>query len=233
MLWPGLAGSLTAHATLAGTRAQPVIDLDAGARQLVLAGNAVQTLELHGRVDRLQRVDATLSARGIEAGGNALGNLDAGLEGTLDSHRLTAHLAGGLLEAAVASAGRWNGKALEHRISSASIRTDELGLWQLSGEPEVTVSAAAVTAGDHFWEQAPASLCLSALSWSPAHSHVVAVLSGLDMRYFDRWLPEDVTVTGRAYAALSLDVTPAGPQGSGIWRQEDTTCITPAAMSRW
>ncbi len=85
------------------------------------------------------------------------------------------------------------------------------------------MQADAVTAGDHCWEQPPASLCLSGLSWSPAHTHLVAVLRDLDMHYFDRWLPEDFTVTGRAYAAASLDLTPAGPDGSAIWRQEDTT----------
>src|SRR6202008_4387354 len=117
----------------------------------------------------------------------------------------------------------WNGTTLRHRVEGAALSTAELGPWQLSGQPEGALSGNAASMADHCWEQPPASLCLSALSWSPARSHVVAVLQGMDMRYFDRWLPEDVTITGRAYAALSLDVTAAGPDGSAIWRQEETT----------
>ena len=153
VLWPGLTGSLDAHATLAGTRTQPVVDLDAHGRSLALSGNSVEALEMRARIDRNKRVDAELSARGIESAENAVGDLEATLKGTLDAHSLSAHLSGGVIDAQLASTGRWNGTTLQHRIESAAVAAPALGSWRLSGEPAFAWQAdsapwSATTAGN-------------------------------------------------------------------------------------
>jgi translocation and assembly module TamB len=229
VLWPGLTGSIDAHASLAGTRSEPVVVLEASGQALAVSGYTVQGLELHGRIDNRRQVQADLAARGIGSGDTRIGDLEANLQGKLTAHRLTARLSGGALEAGLESAGSWDGTTLEHRVENASLSTPELGEWRLAGAPAVSLRSGAATVGDHCWEQTPESLCLSNLAWSPDRTTFTAALQSFDLQHFDQWLPADLGLTGRAYAAASMEITAAGPDGSLIWRQEKTRILYAAA----
>ncbi|MCC7490223.1 MAG: translocation/assembly module TamB domain-containing protein [Gammaproteobacteria bacterium] len=223
LLWPGLAGRLAGHATLAGTRLRPVVSLQAQARSLVFEGNSVAEAELRLQVDRRQQTDLDLDARGIRSGDQALGDLEARVDGTLDAHRLHAALRGGPVALTLASEGRWDGTTLRHRLEAASITADAAGTWRLAGEPELVLAATQAEVGAHCWEQAPSSLCISRAHWTPCEAVLAAGLRELDLARFNRWLGEDLAVTGRAQADLLASLAADGARAELHWRQQGTT----------
>jgi translocation and assembly module TamB len=221
VLWPGLDGSLSARAVVAGSVARPVVELDATGRSLTLDGNGVAALEVHGSADQSGRVDARVRAQGIRAGAYDLGSLVATLAGTLEAHRFSAALTGGLADAHIDSAGAWAREVLRHRISSARVLAQATGEWRLRGEPELELGAASFSLGPHCWEQAPAALCFTELAGSAGRSRVAAELRDLDLQRFAEWLPEDLAVTGRAEAAVALESAAAAISGTAAIRLAD------------
>lgn len=223
VLWPGLAGSVSGRAKLAGTRERPVIDLDARGRSLALDGNHLAALQLRAQVDRAGRADIDFTASGLRAGTRPLGDLGAQIDGTLDAHRLRASLHGGPVVVSLDSAGRWDGVLLHHQLSLASVTAGGFGAWRLAGEPELVVGATQARIGAHCWAQAPTSICIDRAQWSPRESAIAAQLRDLDLMRFDPWLGEDLAITGQASAELVASLTPAGATGSFHWRQQGTT----------
>lgn len=223
LLWPGLEGRLAGHATLAGTRLRPVVSLEAQASALALDANRVAQAQLRIEIDRSQRTDAELVARGIRAGEQLLGDLEARVAGTIDAHRLQAGLRGGPVTLALASEGRWDGAALRHQLTAAEISADAAGTWRLAGEPALVLAATQAEIGAHCWEQAPSALCISRARWTPREATLAAELRELDLARFNRWLGEDLAVTGGADASLVADLTGAGASAVLHWRQQGTT----------
>lgn len=223
VLWPTLTGSVRAQAALSGTPARPVIALEARAADLVLDGYRLHRVELGMQVDRQQQAEVRLEMAGIDIAGNAIGDLDARLQGSVTDHRLQVELSGGVLEATLASAGGWDGKTLRHAIERATVAEESFGEWRLADEPVLALRVGAVDVGAHCWEQPPASLCIESLAWSAQRTHIVGQLREFDLGRFDRWLPKDLAMVGRAAADVSLELTPATTVGRLQWRQDGTT----------
>jgi translocation and assembly module TamB len=221
VLWPGLAGRLSARATVAGTLQAPRVDLTASGSDLALDGSAVAGLELALRVDRAGRIDADVRARGMRSDGTALGDLDASVAGTLAAHRLEARLAGGPVAADLASEGAWTGGALRHELVSARVAEAKLGEWRLDGRPAVSVAPDRGSATAHCWRRPPAALCVSRLEWSPRGTSLVAEVAGLDLAGLERWLPPDLALTGSARATADLATGPDGVAGTVDARLEE------------
>jgi len=222
LFWPGLSGEMSARASIGGTRQRPVVDARAEGRDLVLGDNRLARMELDLRVDRRQRAQALLRALGLAAGNLLLGDLDARLEGSVESHRLSAALDGPDAIVTLASAGRWSGSALQHRLESGAVTSELLGDWQLEGEPQLRLAADAIDITAHCWRQRPATLCVDAASWSPGRSRMSAALRNFDLRQFNRWLAADVAIEGRAEADLDIVAEERGLSGSAAWRQAGT-----------
>jgi translocation and assembly module TamB len=223
VLWPGLRGSVRAHATLSGSRARPALDLEATGHGFIYEAHRLAVLDVHTTIDRSGRVSGRLRAQGIASGGSEVGDLQATLNGTLSAHDFSAELSHGPVGVGLRSSGSWNGSVLRHRIETANVTTEWTGTWQLNGTPELMAHADAVSLGAHCWEQAPASLCLSQVSWSPTRSMVVGELRDLDLQRLARWWPADFALTGRAQADVSLEVSPAGVAGSADAHLVDAT----------
>lgn len=103
-LLPELAGSVNTHLTLAGSTTHPALKLDASGTALGFAGASLKTLALHLdsaadfrdlatnglQLENIRVAGLSLKATGMELQGSALGDVDIGLEGDLQHHRLTA-----------------------------------------------------------------------------------------------------------------------------------------------
>lgn len=223
LLWPGLSGSLSARASLAGSPARPVIDLDAEGRELALDARRLAGLQLRAKVDRSGRADITLAARGLQVDGQALGELVAEVAGSLDDHRLRASLAGGPVVAMLESRGSWQQATLRHEISAASLGMEgPLGSWRLAGRPLLVAGAGRAGIGSHCWEQPPAALCISEARWAPHDGRLVASLRRFGLSRFDDWLGRNLAVEGEASVDLSFALTAEGPEASFRWWQEGT-----------
>ncbi len=221
-LWPDLAGRVSAQASLAGTPARPVVELDARGEALVAGDAGVERFNLILRTDPQQRVDARFTAEAIDIGERRLGDLEAGLQGSLTDHRLDARLGNGTLAASLQSEGGWDGTTLVHEVSAASVVVDEVGEWRLSGAPRVALRAGAAEVGAHCWRQAPASLCIETLAWSAERARLSAQLRDLDLGRFAPWLPQAFVLSGRANADADLKMEAGVLTGTASWEQADT-----------
>lgn len=223
LLWPGLSGSLSARADLAGSPARPVIDLDAEGQAMALDTQRLASLQLRARVDRSGQADIDLAARGLQTGEQLLGDLQVGLSGALEDHRLQATLRGGPVVAMLESRGGWQNATLRHEISAASLGMEGVvGDWRLAGRPVLVASADRFGISSHCWEQLPATLCIGEARWAPRDALLVASLHDLELSRFDHWLGSNLALGGRASAELSAALTAAGPEASFHWRQQET-----------
>ncbi|MCK6372065.1 MAG: translocation/assembly module TamB domain-containing protein, partial [Gammaproteobacteria bacterium] len=222
LLYPAVAGNVTAEGTVAGTLARPVIDLAARGVGLTVDGNSAAQVGLTLRVDDEQRVQGQLAAHDLRAGEQQLGNLDAGLQGTLDDHRLQLRFGNGVLRAELATTGDWDGVTLTQRVEAARVALDTLGEWQLEGEPRVRLRAGFADVSPHCWTQAPTTLCLGAGEWSAARSSFAATLQELGLERLRPWLPESLALTGRAHGQVALEFAQGVLTGQASWVQEET-----------
>jgi translocation and assembly module TamB len=203
-LWPGLEGTLSARAELAGTRAAPVVALEAQARRLRWDGYRLDALRFDGSVDRRQRARMDLSATGLATPAVALGDLEARLSGTLADHQLDAELRGGALKAALSSTGSYINGTLRHRLLAADLQEPRIGPWKLDGQPAISLAVGRATVGAHCWKQSPATLCVDTLDWSPAKTRLQARLAEFGLERLSAWLPPELALAGRATVDLDL-----------------------------
>lgn len=221
-LWPGLSGALAVHASLGGTRAQPRIDADADGTSLALDGQRIRSADLQLRIGADQRADARLMAQGIEIDGRDLGALEVGLLGKVAAHTLRLRLHGGLIDAALESAGGWDGKRLHHVMGAASLGIEGFGNWHMEGAPRLDLgtTAAAITA--HCWRDGQASLCIDAADWTPARAQLVAKLRAFELQRLAAWAPAHLAMSGQAEADAALAFSSGALLGTLAWRQQDT-----------
>lgn len=224
VLWPGLAGRVTADARVAGSRQRPEIALTADVEKLRLDGNSVGDLALRLKTDRRARIEASLRAHGVQAGETALGDLAADASGTLGAHRLHVQLSGGVAALDLASEGSWDGTTLRHRLGAVLVEDPRLGAWRLAGEPEVALRAGSFAIGPHCWEQAPAALCIGTLRWSPARTEVAAELRDFALsRLSDLLARPDFALSGSLYATVTAELAGGTLVGSASAHARDAT----------
>lgn len=222
VLWPGLRGSLQARGSLAGSRARPVVDVVAGGEELALDDVALTRFDLRLRTDRGGRAQAALRAHALRIGGQALGDLDAALDGETGAHQLTVTLAGPLLDLRTTSHGGWNGSRLEHRLTDARLGHTTFGDWTLAGEPAIGIGAGTAAIGSHCWVQAPAELCVEEALWSAQRARLTARLRDFDLQRFAAWFPPDLAMTGVAQADVAVALAGGVLTGAVAWRQHGT-----------
>jgi autotransporter translocation and assembly factor TamB len=85
-LWPGLAGYLRGSGTISGTAAQPGFQLALDGEELAMGTLRIDGLRARGGLGARNALELNLTAAGIVASGQALGDLDVVASGALDAH---------------------------------------------------------------------------------------------------------------------------------------------------
>lgn len=214
-LLPGLSGKVTGNAKAGGTLAQPT-------GQVHLTGSGVQwqdtasidSLALDATLAQALKLDATLQARGLTAGGQTLDKTRVSLTGTPDDHRLTLTTGNGQVSADLQFDGAW------HEGWTGTLTRGELALpeqkqnWQLAEPARLSYQPdGKLTFGKHCWRWNDSSVCADDQTLMPRlalnyriHALPAAALAPL--------LPESVQWQADINGTLALEMQDAGPKGT-------------------
>lgn len=210
-LWPGLAGRLRGSGTVGGTAARPTLAIDLDGADLATGDTTVGSLRVRGGILPRERVDLSLDARGIVAGGLALGTLAARVDGRLRDHALDVRLAGGEAALAVAARGgyvdgRWSGT-----LATAGVTLPGDLALDLTAPVAITLAADAVAIDPHCWSAEDGRLCLAATRVAGDAVTAGGELRDLPLAALAPWLPDGIVPAG------SLDADLEARRVAGRW----------------
>lgn len=196
-LWPGLAGRVRGSGTVGGTAARPTLAIDLDGDGLAVGATAIGSLRVRGGILPRERVDLSVSASGLVAGGLDLGDLAARVDGRLRDHALDLRLAGG--EATLATEarggyadGRWSGT-----LATAGLTLPGDLALELTAPVAITLAADALAVDPHCWAAGDGRLCLAATRVAGDAVTAGGELRDLPLTAFAPWLPAGVTAAGR------------------------------------
>lgn len=223
-LWPDLRGRLAGRLDLAGTPQAPQGHLQLRGRQLALADQRLQRLQLDARLDREQRGHLQLQAEGLASGATELGRLNVSGQGDQQRQQLQVELDGALLYSALALQGRLGQGTWRGQLSSGEVRLAGQE-WRLQAPAAlVRLADGQVSLAAHCWRAGAASLCGETQRLLPSPS-LRMQLADFPLDSLAQWLPNDVAWQGQLDADISLDLPASGPNGrivvdvgSGTWR---------------
>lgn len=213
-LWPGLSGSLAGRGDVGGTLERPTLRLDVDGTDLAYAAVAARSVSVRGGIGRADAVDLAIAVRGLTAGGEALGDLDAGALGTLSAHDVTLRLAGGVVGLDIASGGGLKQGVWQQALAAATIDLPGNSRWELDEPTVLRVAADRVSIDGHCWSSGAARLCVVDSSLRGAQLSAGASLRDLPLAVLGPWLPEALALGGTADLDVEVRRDAAGLDGS-------------------
>lgn len=210
-LWPGLQGQAQGQLNLAGTLNDPQGKLNLKAQGIAFEGQRLRQLDLKAEVAAQQRGSIDLSAKGINAGGTDIGQLNLNGSGSLERHQLSLKLDGPLADVALALSGGLKGNDWRGQLSSARIKGYDQD-WSLSQAAKIDYVAQRLTLGAHCWRFKDASLCAENQRLTP-NTQVRYQLQNFPLDSLARWMPDNLAWQGRLNAKVDLDLPSTGPTG--------------------
>lgn len=203
-LWPDFQGQLRGTGKLAGTTAQPSLDLELAGSNLVAGELRIQSLRARGSGGARQRLIADVETEGLSWSRKPLGNLSVRVAGNLDAQTVEVALVGGDVEAQLSSTGTYKNGVFTQTIGAGLVTVTGNERWTLRDPATVRVAGSAVGLTTHCWTSGETELCLT-----DARSDPRGFSGGLDLRKFSLarlapWLPADIGLTGTATTALTV-----------------------------
>lgn len=203
-LWPDFQGQLRGKGKLAGTTAQPSLDLDLAGSDLVAGELRIQSLQARGGLGARQRLAVDVETAGLSWSRKPLGNLSVRVAGRLDAQTVEVALVGGDVEAQLSSTGTYKDGVFIQTIGTGLVTVTGNERWTLREPATVRVAGAAVGLTAHCWSSGDTELCLADTRYGPR-----GFSAGFDLRNFPLarlapWLPADIGLSGTATAALAV-----------------------------
>ena len=218
LLLPGLSGELQASLDLEGPIRLPYGSLELTASDLAWQDQLrVRAVQLSGRLDDAQSVDAELTASALEAGGQTISDLRAELGGSLEDHRLTLSVdhSSALVDATLngawetANGGRWQGELTRSEVEL----TGPDQRWQLASPAPIEFAGQTLTVGAHCWRWQGSSLCAGEQTLLPQAS-LDLQLSQLPASTLAPLLPENLRWDAMINGTVDVALTRDGPRGT-------------------
>lgn len=210
-LWPGLAGAVDGAVDLRGTLDAPAGQVSLNGDNVSFQGNGAKQLSLKADLSDQQRIDLNMNVKDIEAAGQAVGDLDVGLQGTEADHDLNIHLKHPQATADLHFAGAlgdvWSGH-LEDGAISAQGQT-----WQLANPAAIDYTGAGrLTVDAHCWRWQESNLCAGDQVLMPKPS-IDYTLDNLPVSAFKAFFPENLRWDASVNGKLAMTMTDQGPDG--------------------
>ncbi|MCX7079584.1 MAG: translocation/assembly module TamB, partial [Pseudomonas sp.] len=211
-LWPQLRGQLSGHLDLAGTLKAPHGKLSLEGRQLAMADNRLQSLNLDANLDSAQRARIDLKGSGIQVGETQLGTLTASGQGDIKNQTLQLDLQGPMLKLALGLDGNLDKGNWRGRLASGDIQAGGQD-WKLQAPAKLErLADGKVTFAAHCWASGQASMCGEDQRLMP-EPKLRYHLKQFPIESLAQWLPKDFAWKGRLNADVQLDLPASGPKG--------------------
>lgn len=198
------SGAVSAHGTLRGPRAEPHMQMQAAARDVVGPDIVLAALQLDADVNLRPQspLKVALHAAGARFAQRDFSSADLVLGGRLERHAFALKLRGAEHGLQLHADGGWEGTQWRGRMERADWRMPELGAWRLAEPVALHLARAQGALDKACWQQAPAQLCAQ-VDYSPRGRQLRAQLREASLAQF-RALPAGVRVEG---ANLNAEVS--------------------------
>jgi translocation and assembly module TamB len=218
-----LRGAMRASIELGGTLKKPLGKLTLQADAAGYGGLMFEALRLQAALQNNESISADLAATGLVAAGQALGDLNLTIAGTLAEHRSKLQLAGGVAAAELSATGSWDGTLLREQLVTGRVQPDGFPAWVLQQPAQLRVAASDGELAAHCWVQDGASICVENTAWDVDNLHSEVAVKAFSLASLQHLLEEGYRMDGTINAKLELDRDPSGQRVLFAWRQTGTT----------
>ena len=195
---PGIVGAVNLDATANGSLEAPRIAGTVEARGIESRGYRLAAAKLEGSVEAEPRgaVDLALTADEVSGPGLADANVRAGVDGTVDAHRIDLALENSRASADLAAQGGLDAGIWRGVVESVVIRERAFGDWALKEPASVEVGANHAVLAPTCLVQSGTDVC-AALNLTGAVDDSIALsATHFDVRALQPFLPESVSLSG-------------------------------------
>lgn len=211
-LLPDTQGRLQASGAITGTLETPAAQLDLSGDGIAVAGQGIHSLRGSARIDLTPDgpVQLDLAGQDLVVGGLAFDRLRVRGNGNMGAHRLSAQLTGAPLALDLEVAGSQEDTgAYAGRLTDLVLHTGEFGRWRLErAAPIRLASGARIDAGPIcIREQAGSGGCASFAQPQTGHWKATLDVAPLDFALFKDFIPEDLSLQGKATAKADFAAT--------------------------
>ena len=206
------SGSVSAHGTLRGPRAEPHLQMQAAAREVVGPEITLAALQLDADVDLRPQapMKVVLHATGARVAQRDFASADLLLDGRLERHALAVNLRGTENALELDADGGWDGTQWRGRVARADWRIPEFGAWRLDEPVAIRLARTQGALDKACWRQVPAQLCAE-FEYDPGERRLRAQLRDASLAQVHA-LPVGVRIEGAAVdAEISARLPTTGP----------------------
>ncbi|MEN8167615.1 MAG: DUF490 domain-containing protein, partial [Pseudomonadota bacterium] len=200
-LWPWLSGALYGTGEVSGPSATPRIQADIQGKQIAYRNNRVEKFQNQVDLDLgdSQKMDLTLRAEKLQAGGMLWESLNMSTLGVINRHHIDLLLQGREVPRAwlVMDAGlsqedyRWSG-----RLRQLKLDTLDLGSWQLTAPAAFALGMETQTFERICLQAADSRLCGAFNAEIGQGWQAALQAANLPLTYLQRWLPAETRISG-------------------------------------
>ena len=203
-LWPDFEGQLRGTGKIAGTTAQPSLELDLAGSNLATRDLRLQSLQARGGVGSRQRLTLEVESEGLSWSGRPLGNLSLRVNGNLAAQTVELTLAGGEVDVDLSSTGTYRNGLITQTIGTALVTVQGNDRWTLREPATLRVAGADVQLTAHCWASGATELCLGDGRYDSRGLSGAADLRQFALARLAPFLPADIGLTGTLAAAVTV-----------------------------
>lgn len=222
LLWPPLAGALTADASLSGSPSQPVFSGTASGSELRWQGWALSTFAVNSRSSTRKRIDLDIDVEELKRGETLFGGGSARLSGTRDAIDTELQWRLGKVEAGAEGIVGLLEESTVADLRSASLAEPGIGTWQLVAPARLTIIGDGIDISSQQWENGDARLSVPKFRLAGEQMDIEVTLVSLPLGSLNGFLPQNIHLSGLADAKLQLTRLDGQRSGSLTWNQRDT-----------
>ena len=211
-----LAGALQASATLRGTPAAPVLEVDATATSLRVGDLGIGEARASGAIVPAASSRVQLDASKVRVGTAQWGTVTLDAHGSLAAHTLELRAGSGARRVQLAARGRWQDQRADGTLTALALALPELGVWQLRDAAHYRYDGGALTLSPLCLAQGTASACIEASELAREAGSLQAHLQHLPTTLVTPWLPPHLAIEGEINGEL------AATHGAGGWQPRGT-----------